>query len=244
MRVAVVTGGAGAIGSAVVERLTAEGWIVHAPTHRQMDLQFPHSLDRFARAVERLDALIHCAAIHGPIGPLTDPADWPPVFQTVVFGPLHLTRLLLPKLSPTGAIIFLSGGGAVGPRPRFSAYACAKAAVVRLASQFAAEYPTLKVNAVAPGVVKSRLHHSTLAAHDAAGSEYADALRVMAGTHPKQVPPTMAARCIAWLVSDPAAPTGRLIAAPFDPWQDWQHGVPVPPLPAYSLGRLLPSPGQ
>jgi 3-oxoacyl-[acyl-carrier protein] reductase len=118
-------------------------------------------------------------------------------------------------------VINLSGGGAVSPFPRFSAYSTSKAAVVRLTETIAEEVREfgIRVNAIAPGAVNTRMLAQVLdAGEQAVGKEfYAGALRQKAegGT-----PPTEAARLALFLASDEAAGiTGRLISAVWDDWK-------------------------
>jgi len=100
-----------------------------------------------------------------------------------------------------GKIINISGGGATGPRPDFSAYAAAKCALVRLTETLAEELKAdhIDVNAVAPGAMNTRMLEQLLAAGpQAASREYADALRRRreGGT-----PPEKAAALVALLAS-------------------------------------------
>src|SRR5437879_12317005 len=112
------------------------------------------------------------------------------------------------------------GGGAVAPFPRFSAYSASKAAVVRLTETVAEEVKDsgVRINAIAPGAVNTRLLDQVLAAQDRAGQEfYAKALEQKAngGT-----PPELAAELAVFLASPAAAGiTGRLISAVWDDWK-------------------------
>ena len=79
----------------------------------------------------------------------------------------------------TGNIVLFSGGGAVYSRPNFSAYAAAKAGVLRLVENAADELAAanlsgIRVFAVAPGAVRSRMTTEVLAA-GGAGRKQGDA---------------------------------------------------------------------
>jgi NAD(P)-dependent dehydrogenase (short-subunit alcohol dehydrogenase family) len=164
-----------------------------------------------------LDALIVTAGGFGAIGPLetTDEMAWWRTLRTHVLGLYYLARgcksRLLRGQSPR--VITFSGGGAFGPFPRYSAYATAKAGVVRLTECLAAEWaPTIAVNAVAPGMVDTPIHEQTRAAgREQAGTQYDRRASVA-----MDVP----VACVRWLLShDADGITGRTIAANFDPWR-------------------------
>ena len=126
-------------------------------------------LDDFAA----VDVLVNNASVQGPIGPLetVDFAAWRAVFEVNLFaaapvpaGPAVHAR------SGRGKIINVSGGGATGPRPDFSAYALTKVAIVRLTETLAEELKgmAIDVNAVAPGAMNTRMLEEVLAAGPAA----------------------------------------------------------------------------
>lgn len=232
-RVAVI-GGTGGIGSAVVRRLLADGADVLA-TGRDagrlaelaalgaavttLDLADPQAPGALAAAVaERfggtLDALVAASGGHGPTGPTRslDPAAVRRSLEENLLGVLGCVQALAPALdrAATPSVVLLSGGGATGPRPGYTAYALAKVALVRLAENLALEEPGWRVNAVAPGYVATRIHEGT--------GEPAPASAVEA-----DVP----AALIAWLIGPGSAGvTGRLISAPWDPWRD-PSGLPL-----------------
>lgn len=121
-----------------------------------------------------------------------------------------------------GSIVLLSGGGAATPFPRYTAYAASKAGVVRLAESLAVEVAPLgiRVNALAPGFVATRIHEATLSAGELAGGDYLRRTREqLAGGG---VPAELAGRAAVFLLSaESAGITGRLLAAPWDRWWEW-----------------------
>jgi NAD(P)-dependent dehydrogenase (short-subunit alcohol dehydrogenase family) len=122
-----------------------------------------------------------------------------------------------------GSIINFSGGGAVAPRANFSSYAVSKAAVVRLTETLAAEVAAagVRVNAIAPGPVDTRIQDGVLDAGDRAGEDYRVALQ-MRETGQGAVPPAVAAELALFLASDASIGlSGKLISAVHDPWQAW-----------------------
>lgn len=120
--------------------------------------------------LSNLCILVNNAGIYGPLGLLED-VDWEEWVEAVrvnLFGTVLMCRAVIPHLrrQAYGKIINLSGGGATAPLPRISAYAAAKAAVVRLTETLAHELRDARVdvNAIAPGALNTRLLDEVLAA--------------------------------------------------------------------------------
>jgi NAD(P)-dependent dehydrogenase (short-subunit alcohol dehydrogenase family) len=235
-----VTGGSMGIGRACASRLAADGWRVvvaargrevveetvtslHGDGHEALalDVGDPAAWESSSAAIGELDALVHAAAVIGPVGPieLIDPDAFLDVLRVNVLGTFLAVRACAPALRAAGGpIVAFSGGGATGPLARYDAYAASKAATTRLVENLAAD--GLRINAVAPGFVATRMHEATLAAGPAAAGEeyYARTQRDLAagGT-----PPETAAELVAFLLSDAARGiTGKLISAPWDPWRE------------------------
>ena len=181
-----------------------------------------------AQALEafgRIDVLVNAAGIYGPIGPLAgcDMGRWAAAIETNLLGTAFTLRAVLPGMIARreGCVINFSGGGAVSPFPRFSAYSASKAAVVRLTETVAEEVKEhgVWVNAIAPGAVNTRLLDEALqAGEERVGKEfYAKALKQKStgGT-----PPERAAELAVFLASPEAAGiTGRLLSAVWDDWK-------------------------
>jgi NAD(P)-dependent dehydrogenase (short-subunit alcohol dehydrogenase family) len=110
---------------------------------------------------QTLDALVHCAAVQGPTGPLetSDTKAWIDAVNVNLTGTYRVLRATLPHLhkSLDGRALLFSGGGAFTPRPEYSSYAAAKAGVVAIMEALADElrHSTVTVNCVAPGYVPS-----------------------------------------------------------------------------------------
>ncbi len=173
----------------------------------------------------RIDVLVNAAGIYGSIGPLAecDMEQWASAVETNLLGTAYTLRKVLPGMIArrAGSIINFSGGGAVNPFPRFSAYSASKAAVVRLTETVAEEVKEfgVRVNAIAPGAVNTRMLDEALAAGEQrVGREfYAKVLEQKAkgGT-----PPERAAELAVFLASPEAAGiTGRLLSAVWDDWK-------------------------
>ena len=117
-----------------------------------------------------LQVLVSNAGVYGPFGTIEDVdwADWVHAVEVNLYGSVIPIRAVLPhfKEQQQGKIIQLSGGGATNPLPRISAYAAAKAAIVRFAETVAEECRGLAVdvNSIAPGALNTRLLDDVLTA--------------------------------------------------------------------------------
>jgi len=186
--------------------------------------------------------LVNAAGIQGPIGPLHTlaPAEAERAVRVNLFGTMWMMQATLPRMAErgAGAIVNLSGGGATGPRENFTPYAASKAAVVRVTEIAALEYASrgVRVNAVAPGAVNTRMTDEVEAAGERAGDKARDEVRkqrASGGTDPM-----LAARLIAWLASDAAAHVnGKLVSAVWDDWAALIAGGTAPDADAMTLRR-------
>jgi NAD(P)-dependent dehydrogenase (short-subunit alcohol dehydrogenase family) len=173
-----------------------------------------------------VDGVVHAAAVLGPIGPTAEvaPAEWLDAVRVNLFGSYLVSAAAARVLGARGggSLVLLSGGGAATPFPRYTAYACGKAGVVRLAESLAEELAPsgIRVNALAPGFVATRIHAETLAAGSRAGGDYLRRTREQLAEG--GVPPELAGRAAVFLLSDESAGiTGRLVSAPWDRWWEW-----------------------
>lgn len=197
------------------------------------------AVERCVAELGEVDVLVNAAAVHGPIGPAweVDADAWARAVAVNLMGTLNACRAVIPAMVArrAGRILNFSGGGATAPMPRFTAYAASKAAVVRLTETLAEELRPhgVAVNAIAPGVVDTRLQDGVLAAGDAAGAEHQRMRRLRetgAGGVPVDVPVALAL----FLASDAAAGlSGKLVSAPHDDWRDWD---------ARRIDRLMATP--
>ncbi|HUB68372.1 MAG TPA: SDR family oxidoreductase [Candidatus Methylacidiphilales bacterium] len=193
------------------------------------------------------DVLINNAGIHGAKGPLEEVSweEWRRTIEIDLFGVILPCRCFIPHMKKAGCgrIINLSGGGATGPRPFFSAYAAAKAAVVRVTETLAEELRShhIQVNAVAPGPVNTRLVAEAVAAgpEKIGPKAYVEMLRITQGG---DRPPELAAELCLFLAGpESEGITGKLISAPWDPWRNLAaHRAELAATDIYTLRRIVP----
>jgi 3-oxoacyl-[acyl-carrier protein] reductase len=191
-----------------------------------------------------VDILVNNAGLLGPIGPAhqVEVAAWFQTLQVNLGGCFLCSHLLLPGMVKRGygKIINLSGGGAVTPRPWFSAYSASKAGVVRFTETLAAEVAEyhIDVNAIAPGAVNTRMLDQVLEAGALAGPQArAEALRQQeeGGVDPER--PAALAVFLASARADGL--TGRLFSAVWDNWEEFDCAQ-LMQTDHYTVRRVVP----
>jgi pteridine reductase len=193
-RRALVSGGTGRVGSAIAERLRADGWLVLAAGSADGDVRrVDEARALVARAVEELGGLdlLVCSAADGfapkPVGEVTE-ADWDAALDVVAKGTFFLAQAAAPALRESrGAIVVIEDVAAYEPWPSFAAHCAAKAAQAMLTRVLArALAPEVRVCGVAPGPVAvepeqvERRAAETLLGRVGAPSDVADAVAYLA----------------------------------------------------------------
>jgi 3-oxoacyl-[acyl-carrier protein] reductase len=159
---AVVTGGAGELGSAVAEELLAAGWTCHAPGRAELDVTSPASVEAFFRGVKNCTLLVNCAGLtRDHLLARMEESDWDEVMEADFRGAVRCTRAVLPGMMRSGGGSILSVGsfsalaGAVGQ----TNYAAAKAALIGWTRSLAVEYgrKNIRANVVLPGFLETKM---------------------------------------------------------------------------------------
>jgi 3-oxoacyl-[acyl-carrier protein] reductase len=208
-----------------------------------VDALFEAAQSRFGK----VNVLVANAGVYGPMGSI-DAVDWDEWVQAIAInltGTVYCARKAVEIFKPQryGKILILSGGGATNPLPGISAYAASKAAIVRFTETLALETRewNIDVNAIAPGALMTRLTDQLIAA----GPEH-----VGTALHARMVklkqeggtPLSVGASLCGYLASaDSDGLTGRLIAAPWDPWPfSEEHRREIGESDIYTLRRIVP----
>jgi NAD(P)-dependent dehydrogenase (short-subunit alcohol dehydrogenase family) len=159
---ALVTGGTGRVGSAIADRLRAEGWDLFAAGRADGDLSSADAaqelVDRAVAELGGLDLLVNAAGegfVAKPVEEVTE-ADWDAALGATAKGTFFVTRAAGPNLRAGGggAVVVIEDVAAYEPWPSFAAHSAAKAAQAMLTRVFArALAPEVRVCGIAPGPV-------------------------------------------------------------------------------------------
>jgi NAD(P)-dependent dehydrogenase (short-subunit alcohol dehydrogenase family) len=180
-RVIIVTGAAGGIGAAIVDRLTSEGAAIHAvdvaldapgevsdqnPTTtwasstvcdiadpKQCDAAVTDALDRHGR----LDGLVNCAGV-GVMRRTEDHEfeEWRRILAVNLDGTFSMCRAAIGALlEQRGSIVNIASVAGLRGQPYNAAYCASKGGVISLSEALAIEYQRrgVRVNCIAPGGV-------------------------------------------------------------------------------------------
>jgi NAD(P)-dependent dehydrogenase (short-subunit alcohol dehydrogenase family) len=224
--VAIVTGGTGALGQAVVMRLLGDGMTVCVPfvvdqedealrararrmgdrlLTRRADVTDPAAMDGFVEKV---------VSAHGPVGALvagvggfaggglldTDRATWERMLALNLTSTFTAARAVVPGMvkAGRGRVVAVASRAVLPPAPGFIGYTVAKAGVIAFVQALAAEVRAhgITVNAVAPSTMDTPANRAAMPDADRSG----------------WVPVESVANTIAFLVSEDAAHvTGALV---------------------------------
>jgi NAD(P)-dependent dehydrogenase (short-subunit alcohol dehydrogenase family) len=198
-------------------------------------------------AFGRIDILVNNAGIYGPKGPVeeVDWQEWMRAIEINLYGSILMCRAVLPhfKTRNYGKIVQLSGGGATNPLPRISAYAVAKAGVIRFIETLAEELRdyAIDANAIAPGALNTSMLNEVLeAGPEKVGADfYARSLEQKRTGGASLDKGADLAVFLGSALSDGI--TGKLISALWDPWPTMPaHLDDLRSTDIYTLRRIVP----
>jgi 3-oxoacyl-[acyl-carrier protein] reductase len=163
-RVAVVTGTAHGIGSAIAAALTVDGATVHGIDKDTVDITDSSAVRSYISGLGPVDILVNNAGgvvgqVHHPIEEISDEA-WAAVVDANLTGTFFCTRAVAPGMKQRGwgrIVNISSGAGRSVSLTGIQAYASAKAAQIGFTRQMAHELGPfgVTVNCIAPGFVLS-----------------------------------------------------------------------------------------
>jgi NAD(P)-dependent dehydrogenase (short-subunit alcohol dehydrogenase family) len=194
-RTAVVTGGSGGIGGAIVRELREKGWTVTSLSRREgCDVSDEEQVKRAFARLRSLDALINCAAVlvKRPFSELTT-EEWDLQIAAGLRGAFLCSREAFRLMGERGGSIVmissLSGVAGAEKFPGMAAYIAAKSGLAGLTEALAVEGREhgIRVNAISPGSVDTPM------------------LRI-AGVEGPMLEPSEVARIATWLASPESAP--------------------------------------
>lgn len=192
---ALVAGGTGRVGAAIVERLRADRWKVVAAGRRDGDLRHPEGARTLvASAVADLgglDLVVHAAGAGFEPARLEDVTEelWDEAFDVTAKGTFFLAQAAAPALREThGVLVVVEDVSAFQPWTSFPAHSAAKAAQAMLTRVLARNLaPEVRVCGVAPGPVavdesqEARRAAETLLGRVGTPADVADAVLYLAG---------------------------------------------------------------
>ena len=210
-RRALVTGGAGGIGSAVAAALRASYEVVTADlagADLEIDVTDPASVERAVAGAGDVDVLVNAAG-WDELKPFleTDEDFWERVIEINYKGCLRTTRAVLPGMIERGfgrIVNIASDAGRVGSSGE-SVYAGAKGAVIAFGKTIAREVATkgVTVNSVCPGPTRTPMLEG-MAGSDERGAKLIAALE-RAVPMKRLGEPADVAAAVAFLASEEAA---------------------------------------
>jgi NAD(P)-dependent dehydrogenase (short-subunit alcohol dehydrogenase family) len=192
MRTAIVTGASRGLGLALAKALAERGWrlVIDARGAAALEaareelgaaattvIAVPgdiadeaHRRELVLAADTSIELLVNNASLLGPspLPPVAElaPADLEAILRANVIGPLGLIRLALPRIPEGGRILNVTSDAAVEPYEGWGGYGASKAALEQLTRILAAERPDLRVYAVDPGDMRTRMHQDAFPGED------------------------------------------------------------------------------
>jgi NAD(P)-dependent dehydrogenase (short-subunit alcohol dehydrogenase family) len=200
MPTAIVTGASRGLGLALARALAERGWrlVVDArgpfetelpnTTAIQGDVTDPAHREALVAAAGEVDLLVNNASILGP-SPQPPLVDYPldvleQVYRVNVFAPLALIQLARPA-----RVLNITSDASVEPYEGWGGYGSAKAALDQLSAILAVERHDMRVYAVDPGDMHTRLHQEAFPGEDISDRPPPEAsvpglLALIEGDHP------------------------------------------------------------
>jgi NAD(P)-dependent dehydrogenase (short-subunit alcohol dehydrogenase family) len=191
MPTAIITGASRGLGLALARALAQRGWALIIDARGVAELErvarelgsvtevvaIPGDVaDDWHRgalveaAGDQIDLLVNNASVLGP-SPQPALARYPideleRVYRVNVLAPVALAQLVVPRMPDGGCIINVTSDAAVEPYEGWGGYGSSKAALEQVTAILAAEQPALRVYAVDPGDMRTRMHQDAFPGED------------------------------------------------------------------------------
>jgi NAD(P)-dependent dehydrogenase (short-subunit alcohol dehydrogenase family) len=191
MPLAIITGSSRGLGLALARALAQRGWalVIDARGARALEraarelgtitevVALPGDVsDDWHRgalveaAGDQIDLLVNNASLLGP-SPQPPLRGYPldvleRVYRVNVLAPIALAQLALPRMRDGSAIVNVTSDAAVEPYAGWGGYGSSKAALDQLSAILAQEHPALRIYAVDPGDMRTRMHQEAFPGED------------------------------------------------------------------------------
>jgi NAD(P)-dependent dehydrogenase (short-subunit alcohol dehydrogenase family) len=191
MSTAIVTGASRGLGLALATELAERGWRLVIDARGEEELEAArgrlaaltevaalpgdiaseaHRRALVAAAGPRIELVVNNAGGLGP-SPLPPLESYPlaeleALYRVNVLAPLRLLQLAQPLLAERAAILNVTSDAAIEAYQGWGGYGSSKAALEQLTSVLAAEQPRLRVYAVDPGDMRTRMHQDAFPGED------------------------------------------------------------------------------
>ncbi len=191
MPIAIITGASRGLGLALARALAQRHWALALDARDRDDLERAarelgavtevvavagdvadpiHRMALVHAAGQEIDLLVNNASVLGP-SPQPTLAKYPlevleDVYRVNALAPLALAQLVLPRLPDGGRIINVTSDAAVEPYEGWGGYGSSKAALEQLSAILGAEQPSVRVYAVDPGDMRTRMHQAAFPGED------------------------------------------------------------------------------
>ncbi len=191
MPLAIITGASRGLGLALARALAQRQWALVLDARGTADLERAarelgalteviavpgdvadpaHRMAVVHAAGQEIDLLVNNASVLGP-SPQPALSQYPlevleHVYRVNVLAPLALAQLVLSRIADGGAIINVTSDAAVEPYEGWGGYGSSKAALEQLSAILAAEQPSVRVYAVDPGDMRTRMHQEAFPGED------------------------------------------------------------------------------
>ena len=191
MPIAIITGASRGLGLALARALARRGWALIIDARGTAELErVARELGSITEVVaipgdvaddwhrgalveaagDEIDLLVNNASVLGP-SPQPALAQYPldeleRVYRVNVLAPVALAQLAVPRLPDGGCIINVTSDAAVEAYDGWGGYGSSKAALEQVSAILAAEQPALRVYAVDPGDMRTRMHQEAFPGED------------------------------------------------------------------------------